>query len=477
MYKSTRGLEDIHASKAIIDGIASDGGLYVTDIDFSYSLKDFDRLKKLSYKDLAVEILEKFLDDFTKEEITDIVYKSYDKTFDIDSIVNVKKAKDKIYFLELFHGKTLAFKDVALQVLPNLLSVSKKKNNINEKTIILTATSGDTGSAALAGFEGKEDVEMIVLYPNQGVSEIQEKQMLQYESKTRHIYAVEGNFDDCQNLVKKIFSEENNKNLSSANSINIGRLIPQIVYYFYAYFRIARKKEKINVVVPTGNFGDILAGYIAKEMGLPIEKLICASNQNNVLEDFIRTGVYDINRPFKKSISPSMDILISSNLERLLYYKLKDSKVIKELMRDLKNKKVYEVHLDMNEFVGESISELETFSGIRSVYDYYDYVIDPHTSVAYGSFRKYQTEHNREKNKVKTLILSTAHPMKFSKTVSKVFGFDFEDENEAIDFLEKELKVKKPEQLKNLKENKKTILSIDDASKKIKSIIKECNNG
>ncbi|CCY07291.1 threonine synthase [Coprobacillus sp. CAG:698] len=477
MYKSTRGLEGIHASKAIIDGIASDGGLYVTDIDFSYSQKDFDRLKKLSYKDLAVEILEKFLDDFTKEEITDIVYKSYDKTFDIDSIVNVKKAKDKIYFLELFHGKTLAFKDVALQVLPNLLSVSKKKNNINEKTIILTATSGDTGSAALAGFEGKEDVEMIVLYPNQGVSEIQEKQMLQYESKTRHIYAVEGNFDDCQNLVKKIFSEENNKNLSSANSINIGRLIPQIVYYFYAYFRIARKKEKINVVVPTGNFGDILAGYIAKEMGLPIEKLICASNQNNVLEDFIRTGVYDINRPFKKSISPSMDILISSNLERLLYYKLKDCKVIKELMNDLKNKKVYEVHLDMDEFVGESISELETFSGIRSVYDYYDYVIDPHTSVAYGSFRKYQTEHNREKNKVKTLILSTAHPMKFSKTVSKVFGFDFEDENEAIDFLEKELKVKKPEQLKNLKENKKTILSIDDASKKIKSIIKECNNG
>ena len=477
MYKSTRGLEGIHASKAIIDGIASDGGLYVTDIDFSYSQKDFDRLKKLSYKDLAVEILEKFLDDFTKEEITDIVYKSYDKTFDIDSIVNVKKAKDKIYFLELFHGKTLAFKDVALQVLPNLLSVSKKKNNINEKTIILTATSGDTGSAALAGFEGKEDVEMIVLYPNQGVSEIQEKQMLQYESKTRHIYAVEGNFDDCQNLVKKIFSEENNKNLSSANSINIGRLIPQIVYYFYAYFRIARKKEIINVVVPTGNFGDILAGYIAKEMGLPIEKLICASNQNNVLEDFIRTGVYDINRPFKKSISPSMDILISSNLERLLYYKLKDCKVIKELMSDLKNKKVYEVHLDMDEFVGESISELETFSGIRSVYDYYDYVIDPHTSVAYGSFRKYQTEHNREKNKVKTLILSTAHPMKFSKTVSKVFGFDFEDENEAIDFLEKELKVKKPEQLKNLKENKKTILSIDDASKKIKSIIKECNNG
>lgn len=477
MYKSTRGLEGIHASKAIIDGIANDGGLYVTDIDFSYSQKDFDRLKKLSYKDLAVEILEKFLDDFTKEEITDIVYKSYDKTFDIDSIVNVKKAKDKIYFLELFHGKTLAFKDVALQVLPNLLSVSKKKNNINEKTIILTATSGDTGSAALAGFEGKEDVEMIVLYPNQGVSEIQEKQMLQYESKTRHIYAVEGNFDDCQNLVKKIFSEENNKNLSSANSINIGRLIPQIVYYFYAYFRIARKKEKINVVVPTGNFGDILAGYIAKEMGLPIEKLICASNQNNVLEDFIRTGVYDINRPFKKSISPSMDILISSNLERLLYYKLKDCKVIKELMSDLKNKKVYEVHLDMDEFVGESISELETFSGIRSVYDYYDYVIDPHTSVAYGSFRKYQTEHNREKNKVKTLILSTAHPMKFSKTVSKVFGFDFEDENEAIDFLEKELKVKKPEQLKNLKKNKKTILSIDDASKKIKSIIKECNNG
>ena len=477
MYKSTRGLEGIHASKAIIDGIASDGGLYVTDIDFSYSQKDFDRLKKLSYKDLAVEILEKFLDDFTKEEITDIVYKSYDKTFDIDSIVNVKKAKDKIYFLELFHGKTLAFKDVALQVLPNLLSVSKKKNNINEKTIILTATSGDTGSAALAGFEGKEDVEMIVLYPNQGVSEIQEKQMLQYESKTRHIYAVEGNFDDCQNLVKKIFSEENNKNLSSANSINIGRLIPQIVYYFYAYFRIARKKEKINVVVPTGNFGDILAGYIAKEMGLPIEKLICASNQNNVLEDFIRTGVYDINRPFKKSISPSMDILISSNLERLLYYKLKDCKVIKELMSDLKNKNVYEVHLDMDEFVGESISELETFSGIRSVYDYYDYVIDPHTSVAYGSFRKYQTEYNREKNKVKTLILSTAHPMKFSKTVSKVFGFDFEDDNEAIDFIEKELNVKKPEQLKNLKENKKTILSIDDASKKIKSIIKECNNG
>ena len=477
MYKSTRGIEGIHASKAIIDGIASDGGLYVTDINFTYDKKELKRLKKLSYKELAIEILEKFLDDFTKEEITDIVNKSYDKTFDIESIVDVKKGKDNIFFLELFHGKTLAFKDVALQVLPNLLTLSKKKNNINGKTIILTATSGDTGSAALAGFEGKDDVEMVVLYPNQGVSEIQEMQMLKYESDTRHVYAIEGNFDDCQSLVKTIFNEEKNSNLSSANSINIGRLIPQIVYYFYAYFKVARNSEKINVVVPTGNFGDILAGYIAKEMGLPINKLICASNQNNVLEDFIKTGEYDIHRQFKKSISPSMDILISSNLERLLYYKTHDSMVIKELMDNLKNNKRYEIHLDLNEFIGESISEEETYSGIRSVYDLYNYVIDPHTAVAYGCYRKYQNELNQEKNNIKTLILSTAHPMKFSKTVSKVFGCDFDDEKQAVEFLEKELKVNKPEKIKSLNEKKRIILSLQDAHEKIKNIIKECNNG
>lgn len=475
MYKSTRGNEITTSSLAIIKGIANDGGLYVKDIDKRYNIDELKKLSKLNYKELAIEIMSLFLEDFSKEEIYNIVNKSYNNTFDINEIVNLKSVNDKLTFLELFHGKTLAFKDIALQVLPNLLSKSKEKNNIKKNNIILTATSGDTGSSALAGFVNSENDKVIVLYPNNGVSEIQEKQMHSFKSHNRRVVAVEGNFDECQTLVKKIFQNENAKTwgLTSANSINIGRLIPQIVYYFYGYFKIAKDFELIDVCVPTGNFGDILAGYIARSLGLPINKLICASNSNNVLDDFIRSGEYNINRNFFKTISPSMDILISSNLERLLYYKLKDSEKVKSLMDDLKNNKLYKVNLELNEFASETCSEKETYEAIYEVYNLYNYIIDPHTAVAYECFKKYTLE---SKTNNKTLILSTAHPMKFSKTVCKALGKDFSCENEAIDYLY-QLGLNKPSQIEKLKEVKnKEIINKENAYEEIINIIRSLYN-
>lgn len=475
IYRSTRGETYVTSSKAILDGIANDGGLYVTKINKIYDKDSLKKLSKLTYKELAIEILSKFLDDFTTDKVTNIVNKSYDNTFDTNEIVKIKKCDKDLYFLELYHGKTLAFKDVALQVLPNLINESYKINNNNVKTYILTATSGDTGSAALAGFEGIDNVEMIVLYPNNKVSEIQEKQMLSFKNEHRHVYAVNGNFDDCQRIVKNVFSDERIKdyNLSSANSINIGRLIPQIVYYFYTYFKVAEGNEKINFVVPTGNFGNILAGYIAKEMGLPVNKLICAANENNVLDDFFKTSEYNIERDFIKTISPSMDILISSNLERLLFYKLNNPSKVNELMNSLKNNKKYYISLSLTEFASESSKEEETLAGIKSVYDRYKYVIDPHTACGYVAYRKYLNEYE---DKFKTVILSTAHPMKFAKSVCEVFDKKFNSEIEAIEYLEKECGVKLPNQIKNLnKAYDKEIWEKDDAYENIIKLIKGNN--
>jgi len=485
MYKSTRGNETLSSSLAILNGIASDGGLYVIDEIPQVNIED---LIKLSYRQLAHYIISKYLDDFSEPEIKEIVENAYNNKFDIDSIVSLKKTK-KCYFLELFHGPTLAFKDIALTILPHLILKSKEKLNIKDKTIILTATSGDTGSAALSGFNNIEDIDMIVFYPNEGVSEIQERQMLQFSSPTSLVIGVNGNFDDAQNFVKRIFVDEEFKkslqgaDLSSANSINIGRLIPQIVYYFYSYIELLNNREiksgeKVNFVVPTGNFGNILAGYYAKQMGLPINKLICAANKNNVLTDFFNSGIYNKERMFYKTMSPSMDILISSNLERLLYHASNSSsKKVNQLINSLKVNNQFEIDEEiknnLKDFVSYYTTEEETLETIKNLYKEEKYLIDTHTSVAYNAYLKYLKATN---DSTKSIIASTAHPYKFVGSILKALGVeskgnDFEDLHQV----EKLTNVKIPEQLKTLEniENKKIIWDLNDSYNLLKEKVKK----
>ena len=351
-YISTRTGEVINSSyEAILKGLADDGGLFLPEnlpiIKFSE-----EEIKSLNYKFVAKKVISSIFDDFTKEEIESAVEGAYD-TFE-DEILPITKLNNN-YIMELYHGKTLAFKDFALSILPRLMKISIDKLNLKEKIVILAATSGDTGSAALSGFSNVEGTEVIVFYPTEGISEIQRKQMVCLDAKNSHAVAIKGNFDDAQSALKNIFNDddlakslaEKNIRLSSANSINIGRLVPQIAYYFYSYYELLRngeieESESINISVPTGNFGNILAGYLAKQMGLPIDILICASNKNNVLTDFFNSGKYNANREFYKTNSPSMDILVSSNLERLLYLIAdKDAEKINNLMKDLKEKNSY----------------------------------------------------------------------------------------------------------------------------------------
>ena len=355
VYQSTRGGEEnVSPSLAIVQGLAKDGGLFVPQETpkLEKSLEDY---AELSYQDLAYEIMKLYLTDFTEEELRYCINSAYDDKFSTKEIAPVVKKGDS-YYLELFHGRTLAFKDMALSILPYLMKVSCKKNQIQEKIVILTATSGDTGKAAMEGFCDVDGCEIIVFYPKDGVSPFQERQMRAQKGQNTHVAAILGNFDDAQSGVKKIFSDkayqekllEKGYRLSSANSINIGRLVPQIVYYVYAYCRLQKSGElkageSLNVSVPTGNFGNILAAYCAKRMGLPLGKLLCASNDNKVLTDFFRTGIYDKNRPFHVTTSPSMDILISSNLERLLYFAGKNADECKRLMEELKDKGKYRI--------------------------------------------------------------------------------------------------------------------------------------
>lgn len=430
MYKSTRQLgktKEISSSLAIIKGMAEDGGLFVCDKLPSVELAS---LGSFSYHQLAKKIIGLLLDDFSEAEVNEVITSAYDDKFDTSEIVKLVSNKD-CYFLELFHGQTLAFKDMALSILPLLLTKAKIKNGISGKTIVLTATSGDTGSAALSGFHKQKDIDVIVFYPNSGVSWIQEQQMLSFQGKNSHVIALEGNFDDAQRLVKQAFHDDRltHYSLSSANSINIGRLIPQVVYYFYGYLELVRKNqikfgEQINVVVPTGNFGNILAGYMAKKMGVPIKKLICASNVNNVLTDFFREGLYDRNRPFIKTSSPSMDILISSNLERLLYYISGcNASKVRTLMDQLSTTGKYQIdsamRANLTDFYGDYATEIEMEEAIREVYQKDNYVIDTHTAVAKAVYKKYCQETS---DKTKTIITATAHPFKFPKTVGKALG-------------------------------------------------------
>ena len=427
-YRSTRDDNvKVTASQAILKGLAADGGLFVPE-SIPILDKSFEELSKMSYADVAYEVMKLMLDDFTEEELRDCINKAYDSKFDTKEIAPLVKA-DGAYFLELFHGSTIAFKDMALSI---LLITSAKKNNVKNDIVILTATSGDTGKAALAGFADVKGTKIIVFYPKNGVSPIQEKQMVTQKGNNTYVIGINGNFDDAQTGVKNIFGDKelekvmNNAGyqFSSANSINIGRLVPQIVYYVYAYARLIAKGEikageKINAVVPTGNFGNILAAFYAKNMGLPINKLICASNENKVLYDFFSTGTYDRNRDFILTTSPSMDILISSNLERLIYRIAGNSATENaKLMKSLKDTGKYEITSQMKEqlgdFYGNYATEAEDAATIKKIYDNDNYIVDTHTSVAATVYEKYKKETGDE---TKTVIASTASPYKFTRSV------------------------------------------------------------
>ena len=430
-YFSTRGGGGpVSASEAVLKGLAEDGGLFFPDHipAFTKSLKE---LSEMSYQDVAYEVMQPFLSDYTEEELRTCIRNAYDSKFDTEAIAPLACA-DGAYYLELFHGATIAFKDMALSILPHLMITAARKNHIKNDIVILTATSGDTGKAALAGFAGVKGTKIIVFYPKNGVSPIQEKQMVTQKGDNTFVVGIHGNFDDAQSGVKKIFADQelgklmadNGYQFSSANSINIGRLVPQAVYYVYAYAQLLKEGklaegEPMNVVVPTGNFGNILAAYFAKNMGLPIAKLICASNENRVLFDFFRTGVYDRNRDFVLTSSPSMDILISSNLERLIYLIAgSDAEKNKELMMQLSTSGKYEITPEMQEklqdFYGGYASEAETAETIASLYKKCGYVIDTHTAVASCVYRKYKEQ---TKDETKTVIASTASPYKFTRSV------------------------------------------------------------
>ena len=431
LYNSTRSKQSpVKASEAILKGLSKDGGLFVPDKIPAFD-KTWEELAEMTYGQVAYEVMKLYLTDFTEEELKGCIARAYDSKFDTEDIVPIVEAQGA-YYLELFHGATIAFKDMALSILPHLLTTSAKKNHVKNEIVILTATSGDTGKAALAGFADVEGTRIVVFYPKNGVSPIQEKQMVTQKGNNTYVVGIHGNFDDAQTGVKQIFGDsslaeymdERGFQFSSANSINIGRLVPQIVYYVYAYVKLLKEEkinsgEKINVVVPTGNFGNILAAFYAKQMGLPIDKLICASNDNKVLYDFFCSGTYDRNRDFVLTSSPSMDILISSNLERLIYRIAGDDpEKNKELMDALNQGGVYtitdEMKNQLSDFYGNYANEKETTEKIQELYDSTGYVIDTHTAVASCVYDKYKKE---TKDVKPAVIASTASPYKFTRSV------------------------------------------------------------
>ena len=467
-YRSTRDDNvKVTASQAILKGLAADGGLFVPESIPSLD-KSLEELSKMNYKEVAYEVMKLMLDDFTEEELKSCIDRAYDSKFDTEEMTPLVKVENE-YFLELFHGATIAFKDMALSILPHLLTTSAKKNNVKNEIVILTATSGDTGKAALAGFANVPGTKIIVFYPKNGVSPIQEKQMVTQKGDNTCVIGITGNFDDAQTGVKKMFSDkELNEYLaskgyqfSSANSINIGRLVPQMVYYVYAYTRLVANGEikagdKINVVVPTGNFGNILAAFYAKQMGLPINKFICASNENKVLYDFFRTGTYDRKREFILTTSPSMDILISSNLERLIYRIAgNDAEKNKALMQALNGKGAYTITDDMKkqlaDFYGNYASEAETAATIKRVYESDQYIMDTHTAVAASVYDKYVKETG---DTTPTVIASTASPYKFTRSVMNAIdsAYDKQSDFELVDELNKLSGVKVPQAIEDIRQ-------------------------
>lgn len=468
MYSSTRNeKEKFTASQAILKGLADDGGLFVPDSIPALDVS-IEELSKMTYQQTAYEVMKLFLSDFTEEELKGCIERAYDSKFDTEEIAPLVDANGA-YYLELFHGSTIAFKDMALSILPHLLITAARKNNVKNDIVILTATSGDTGKAALAGFADVEGTKIVVFYPKNGVSPIQEKQMVTQKGANTHVVGIHGNFDQAQTGVKQMFNDKElakeldaaGYQFSSANSINIGRLVPQIVYYVYAYAKlyangVIGKDEKINVVVPTGNFGNILAAFYAKNMGLPVAKLICASNENKVLYDFFETGAYDKNREFILTSSPSMDILISSNLERLIY-RIAGNDAAKNaaLMESLTSTGKYEITPEMKEqladFYGNYTSEKETAEVIRNLYEKTGYIIDTHTAVASGVYDKYkEATGDRE---TKTVIASTASPFKFTRNVMNAIDgkYDSMGDFELVDELSKLGNVNVPQAIEEIR--------------------------
>ena len=467
MYASTRDAkEKVTASQAILRGLANDSGLYVP-TEIPVLDVSMDELAKMSYQETAYEVMKRFFTDFTEEELKHCINSAYDSKFDTEEIAPLVQA-DGAYYLELFHGSTIAFKDMALSILPHLLITSARKNEVKNDIVILTATSGDTGKAALAGFADVKGTKIIVFYPKNGVSPIQEKQMVTQKGDNTFVVGIHGNFDQAQTGVKQMFAdkalaaemEAAGYQFSSANSINIGRLVPQIVYYVYAYAKLyangeIAKGEPINVVVPTGNFGNILSAFYAKNMGVPIEELICASNENKVLYDFFTTGTYDKNRDFILTNSPSMDILISSNLERLIYRIAgNDAEKNVALMKALNTEGAYEITAEMKanlkDFYGNYASEAETAATIKALYEKTGYVIDTHTAVAANVFEKYQKESG---DTTKTVIASTASPFKFTRSVMNAIDekYDAMDDFALVDELSKIGNVKVPQAIEEIR--------------------------
>ncbi|MBQ5950520.1 MAG: threonine synthase [Lachnospiraceae bacterium] len=430
LYRSTRGTDRVTSAQAIVSGIAPDGGLYVPET-MPQPIADFAALAKKDYRGIAREVMGLFLTDFTEEEIAACVDAAYDEKFDTPEIAPLAKVGEN-FFLELYHGQTIAFKDMALSILPHLMTAAAKKCGLTEDILILTATSGDTGKAALAGFADVPGTRIAVFFPQGGVSPVQEAQMVTQTGGNVCVTAVRGNFDDAQTGVKKLFADRalgadlaaQGVRLSSANSINIGRLVPQVVYYVYACARLMAEGELapgelLNVCVPTGNFGNILAAYYARQIGAPIGKLVCASNRNRVLFDFFRNGTYDRNREFYLTSSPSMDILISSNLERLIFSLVgEDPEADRALMAELSARGAYDISPDMaarlEMFRSGFATEEETSAEISRVWGEYQYLLDPHTAVASAVAEKYRRESG---DAAKMLIVSTASPYKFTGTV------------------------------------------------------------
>ena len=491
LYKSTRSdSQPVKASEAILKGLADDGGLFVPEriptLDVS-----IEALSKMSYKEVAYEVMKLYLTDFTEEELKNCIDRAYDAKFDTDVIAPLAYAGNA-YYLELFHGATIAFKDMALSILPHLMTTSAKKNNVKNDIVILTATSGDTGKAALAGFADVEGTKIIVFYPKNGVSPVQEKQMVTQKGDNTHVIGIHGNFDDAQTGVKTLFGDKDlaaemdakGYQFSSANSINIGRLVPQIVYYVYSYATlVAQGKltdgQTMNVVVPTGNFGNILAAYYAKNMGIPVGKLICASNDNKVLFDFFATGTYDRNREFILTSSPSMDILISSNLERLIYKvagenSAKNAALMASLSKDGKYDVTDDMKEKMTDFVGGYATEEETFAKIKALYEDCGYVIDTHTAVAAAAYDKYVQETGDD---AVTVIASTASPYKFARSVMNAIDskYDSMSDFELIDELCKISNVAVPnaiEEIRTAPVLHKTECEKDEMKQAVKNFLK-----
>ena len=483
-YLSTRNKKlRFSASEVIVKGISDEGGLFVPE---SFPVLDEETFRKLSetdYPHRAAYVLSLLMDDFSEEELLDITTKAYSRFDDLSDPCPLVEIDDNLFILELWHGPTLAFKDMALTVLPHLLTASRKKTGHSDKTLILVATSGDTGKAALEGFKDVEGVDIIVFYPSEGVSEMQKLQMTAQKGNNVSVFGINGNFDDAQNAVKKIFTDKDcikaikdkGYSLSSANSINWGRLAPQIAYYISVYADLLSSgkisfSDKINITVPTGNFGNILAAYYAYKMGLPVNKLICASNINNILTDFLTEGVYDTKREFHKTISPSMDILISSNLERLLFDLYGDDKKISELMKDLKEKGKYKIDSEIlskikSLFAAGFASEEETLQSIANYFEEYGYLIDTHTAVACSVESDYEINNT---DSIPAVIVSTASPYKFPSDVLKAAGGGSyeQDAFKAVKKLHSLSALEIPDNIKELKNADirfKTVINKDNA--------------